>query len=163
MYTVTLHPLDCLEELIIDYKAQLPFTYIVFQILCPAFWFVFSINVCVGNLVRDCILLWGLFTCLILVTLYPCFRNSKSGWVFFETLLLFIKLVLIIIFPVKELLYVKVKFFLCLLEWSVCSCLTQLILFDGTGVFTLLSKVQLHVSALDNSHLQVVHESLESS
>ena len=27
----------------------------------------------------------------------------------------------------------------------------------------LLPKVQLHVSALDNSHLQVVHESLESS
>jgi len=27
----------------------------------------------------------------------------------------------------------------------------------------LLTKVQLHVSALDNSHLQVVHESLESS
>ena len=36
-------------------------------------------------------------------------------------------------------------------------------LFDGGGVFTLLPKVQLHVSALDNSHLQVVHESLESS
>ena len=36
-------------------------------------------------------------------------------------------------------------------------------LFDGRGVFTLLPKVQLHVSALDNSHLQVVHESLESS
>ena len=35
--------------------------------------------------------------------------------------------------------------------------------FDGRGVFTLLPKVQLHVSALDNSHLQVVHESLESS
>ena len=27
----------------------------------------------------------------------------------------------------------------------------------------LLPKVQLHVSAFDNSHLQVVHESLESS
>jgi len=27
----------------------------------------------------------------------------------------------------------------------------------------LLPKVQLHVSALDNNHLQVVHESLESS
>jgi len=27
----------------------------------------------------------------------------------------------------------------------------------------LLPKVQLHVSALDNSHLQVVHEPLESS
>jgi len=39
------------------------------------------------------------------------------------------------------------------LEWSVCSCLTQLILFVGRGVFTLLPKVQLHVSALDNSHL----------
>ena len=34
-------------------------------------------------------------------------------------------------------------------------------LFDGRGVFTLLPKVQLHVSALDNSHLQVVHESLK--
>jgi len=49
------------------------------------------------------------------------------------------------------------------LEWSVCSCLTQPILFDGRGAFTLLPKVQLHVSALDNSQLQVVHESLESS
>ena len=49
------------------------------------------------------------------------------------------------------------------LEWSVCSCLTQLILFDGRGVFALLPKVQLHVSAPDNSHLQVVHESLKSS
>jgi len=46
---------------------------------------------------------------------------------------------------------------------GACSCLTQLILFDGRGVFTLLPKVQPHVSALDNSHLQVVHESLESS
>jgi len=36
-------------------------------------------------------------------------------------------------------------------------------LFDARGVFTLLPKVQLHVSALDNSHLQVVRESLESS
>ena len=36
-------------------------------------------------------------------------------------------------------------------------------LFDGRGVFTLLPKVQLHVSALENSHLQVVRESLESS
>ena len=27
----------------------------------------------------------------------------------------------------------------------------------------LLPKIQLHVSALDNSHLQVVHESLENS
>ena len=36
-------------------------------------------------------------------------------------------------------------------------------LFDGRDVFTLLPKVQLHVSALYNSHLQVVHESLESS
>ena len=49
------------------------------------------------------------------------------------------------------------------LEYSLRSCLTQLILFDGRGVFTLLPKVQLHVSALDISHLQVVHESLESS
>ena len=37
------------------------------------------------------------------------------------------------------------------------------ILFDGGGVFTLLREVQLDVSALDNSHLQVVRESLESS
>ena len=49
-----------------------------------------------------------------------------------------------------------------LIQYSVCSCLTQLILFDGRGVFTLLPKVQTHVSALKNSHLQVVHESLES-
>ena len=41
--------------------------------------------------------------------------------------------------------------------------LTQIISFDGRGVFTILPKVQLHVSALDNSHLQVVYESLESS
>ena len=40
---------------------------------------------------------------------------------------------------------------------------TQLILFDGRGIFTLLPKVQLHVSTLNNSQLQVVHESLESS
>ena len=46
----------------------------------------------------------------------------------------------------------------------VCMFLsTQLILFGGRGVFTLLPKVQLHVSAVENSHLQVVHESLESS
>jgi len=36
-------------------------------------------------------------------------------------------------------------------------------LFGGSGVFTFLPKVQLHVSALDNGYLQVVHESLESS
>ena len=48
------------------------------------------------------------------------------------------------------------------INYSVC-CLTPLILFDGRGVFTLLSKVQLHVSALENSHLQAVHETLESS
>ena len=36
-------------------------------------------------------------------------------------------------------------------------------LFDGRGVFTSLPKVQLHISALDNNHLQVVHESLKSS
>ena len=40
--------------------------------------------------------------------------------------------------------------------------LSNTTLYDGRGVFTLLPKVQLHVSALDNSHLQVVHESLES-
>ena len=45
----------------------------------------------------------------------------------------------------------------------MCSCLKQLILFDGRGVFTLLPKVKLHVSALNNSQLQVVNESLESS
>jgi len=44
-----------------------------------------------------------------------------------------------------------------------CMFLSNTTLFDGKGVFTLLSKVQLHVSALDNSHLQVVHESSESS
>ena len=49
------------------------------------------------------------------------------------------------------------------LECNVWSCLTQLILFDGRGAFTLLPKVQLHVSALGISHLHVVHESLESS
>jgi len=36
----------------------------------------------------------------------------------------------------------------------------QRILFDGRGV---LPKVQLRVSALDISHLQVEHESLDSS
>jgi hypothetical protein len=41
--------------------------------------------------------------------------------------------------------------------------LSNTTLFDGRCVFTLLPTVQLHVSALDNSHLQVVHESLESS
>ena len=40
--------------------------------------------------------------------------------------------------------------------------LSNTTLFDSRGVFTLLPKVQLHVSALNNSHLQVVHESLES-
>jgi len=119
VYTVILHPLHCLEELIIHYKAQLPFTlpftFIVFPIVWPAFWFVFSVSVCVGNLVRNCLVLWVLFTCLISVTLYCCFRNSELGRVFFETLLLFIKLVLSIIFPVTELLYFEVKFSLCLL------------------------------------------------
>lgn len=60
-------------------------------------------------------MLWGLFTCLISVPLYSCFRNSKLGQVIFETLLLFIKLVLSIIFPVTERLYVKVKFSLYLI------------------------------------------------
>jgi len=36
-------------------------------------------------------------------------------------------------------------------------------LFDGRDVFTLLPEVQLHVSALNNSHLQVINKSLESS
>ena len=59
----------------------------------------------------------------------------------------------------------NVKHVLCRLirVECVCSCLTQLILFDGRGVFTLLPKVGLHVSALDNSHFQVVRESLKSS
>ena len=48
------------------------------------------------------------------------------------------------------------------LDWNVRSCLTQLISFDGRGGFRLLPKVQLHVSVLVISHLQVVHESLES-
>jgi len=60
------------------------------------------------------------------------------------------------------LLYVAVCY--CMLLYvTVCSCLTQLISFDGRAVFTLLPKVQLHVSTPDPSHLQVVHESLESS
>jgi hypothetical protein len=45
----------------------------------------------------------------------------------------------------------------------VCFCLTELISFDGSGVFTLLSKVQLYVSAFNNRDIQVLHESLESS
>jgi len=44
-----------------------------------------------------------------------------------------------------------------------CMFLSNTTLYDGKGVFTLLPKVQLHVSAVDSSHLQVVHESLESS
>ena len=46
-------------------------------------------------------------------------------------------------------------------ECIVCSCLTQLYLMVAMYLH-LLRKVQLHVSALDNSHLQVVHEPLES-
>ena len=49
------------------------------------------------------------------------------------------------------------------LECSVCSCLTQLTLFDGRGVFTLPPKVQVHVLTLDLSHLQVVPQSLDNS
>ena len=48
------------------------------------------------------------------------------------------------------------------LEWSVCPSLTQFYLMVVMYLH-LLPKVQLHVSALDNSHLQVVHESLENS
>jgi len=39
---------------------------------------------------------------------------------------------------------------------------TNLFYFMVEMYLHLLPKVQLHVSALDNSHLQVVHESLES-
>ena len=46
------------------------------------------------------------------------------------------------------------------LEWSVCPSLTQFYLMVEVYL-NLLPKVQLHVSALDNSHLQVVHESLD--
>jgi hypothetical protein len=42
--------------------------------------------------------------CLVSVALFYCFRSSNFGGVFFETLLLFFKLVLSIIFPVMELL-----------------------------------------------------------
>jgi len=39
--------------------------------------------------------------------------------------------------------------------------LSNITLFDGSGIYiVLLHKVQLHVSALDNDHLQVVHEIL---
>jgi len=43
-----------------------------------------------------------------------------------------------------------------------CSCLTELY-FMVEVYLHLLPKVQLNVSVFDNSHLQVVHESLESS
>ena len=48
-----------------------------------------------------------------------------------------------------------------LIKVRLCSCLTQLYLMVEVYLH-LLPEVQLHVSALDNSHLQVVHESLES-
>ena len=60
-------------------------------------------------------------------------------------------------------IFISIRIYIKVLKCSLCSCLTQLILFDGRDVFTLLPKVQLHVSVLNNSHLQVVHESLESS
>ena len=41
----------------------------------------------------------------------------------------------------------------------MCSCLTQLYLMVQVYIL-LLHKVRLHVSALDNGHLQVVHEIL---
>ena len=42
-----------------------------------------------------------------------------------------------------------------------CMYLSTTTLFDGRGVYiAVLHKVQLHVSALDNGHLQVVHEIL---
>jgi len=47
------------------------------------------------------------------------------------------------------------------LEWGVCTCLTQLYLMVDIYIYIiLLHKGQLHVSALDNGHLQVVHEIL---
>ena len=47
----------------------------------------------------------------------------------------------------------------------VCKFLSNTILFYliVEVYLHLLPKVQLHVSALENSHLQIVHESLESS
>jgi len=45
------------------------------------------------------------------------------------------------------------------LQWSVCTCLTQLCLMVEVYI-VLLYKVQLRVSALDNCHLQVVLEIL---
>jgi len=45
------------------------------------------------------------------------------------------------------------------LEWSVYTCLTRLYLMVEIYL-VFLHKVQLHVSALDNGHLQVVHEIL---
>jgi len=49
--------------------------------------------------------------------------------------------------------------FICQLQLSLCTCLTQLYLMVEEYIL-LLHKVQLHVSALDNDHLQVVHEIL---
>jgi len=49
------------------------------------------------------------------------------------------------------------------IQCTVCYCLTEFISFDGRAVFTLVPKVQVHVSALDHRHFQVVHESLQSS
>jgi len=60
------------------------------------------------------------------------------------------------------LLYVA-AYYCKLLYVTVCYCLTERISFDVRAVFTLLPKVQLHVSAINHSHLQVVHESLERS
>jgi len=44
--------------------------------------------------------------------------------------------------------------------YSVCTGLTQLYLLVECKVKYFLHKVQLRVSALDNGHLQVVHEIL---
>jgi hypothetical protein len=46
------------------------------------------------------------------------------------------------------------------LERTVCTCLTKLYLIVGVYIVFLLHKVQLHVSAPDNGHLQVVNEIL---
>ena len=69
------------------------------------------------------------------------------------------------IFSVEQgkVLSMVIKVYLLLIRVECMFLSNTLILFDGRGVFTLLPKVQLHVSALDNSHLQVVHESLECS
>ena len=44
----------------------------------------------------------------------------------------------------------------------MCTCLTKFYLMVGVYIVFHLHKVQLHVSALDNGHLQVVHEILNN-